>query len=58
MGVTQSALDAYNNAQGQGQTSNAASNGLQLMNSLANNGLMVGQVVGQFGGAVAACSVM
>ena len=58
MGVTQSALDAYNNAQGQGQTSSMANNGLQLVNNLANNGMMVGQIVGQFGGAAAACCVM
>ncbi len=63
MGMTQSALDAYNNSQGAGpgQGGNAFGNvvgGVQMVNNIASNGLMVGQLGGQIGGAAAACCVM
>lgn len=54
MGLTQSALDAYNNVQGGGVSGgvNGLGNGLQMANNLANNGLMIGQL------AATSCLVM
>nr|POE47323.1 hypothetical protein CFP56_00654 [Quercus suber] len=74
MRTTQSVLDAYNNAQGQTQygntfsgsdvftsginTLNNVNDGLQLVNSMTSNGVMIGQLAGQFAGTAAACCVM
>ncbi|WPH03188.1 Hypothetical protein R9X50_00606400 [Acrodontium crateriforme] len=61
MGLTQSALDAYNNAQGQQIQGQGDSSGFQFVNDLTNTGLMIGQFAGQagaLGGAAAACSIM
>lgn len=66
MGLTQSALDAYNNVQGQGGSafggvgynSNSVNDRLELVNNLASNGMMVGQLAGQFAGAAAVCCMM
>lgn len=62
MGLAQSALDVVNNAQN-AQTNTVSGgtgfgSGLQMANDLASNGLMVGQLVGQVGGAAASCSIM
>lgn len=52
MGLAQSTLDTYNNATGQGQGTDTAAT---FVNSIAGNGLMVGQLMGQ---SAAACAVM
>lgn len=52
MSTMQSSVDTLNNVTG------AAGQGMNLINQIAGNGLMVGQVAGQFVGAAAGCAVM
>ena len=52
MQVAQSSLDAINNTEG------TINNGAQLMNGLASNGLMVGQMMSQANNTMAGCQVM
>lgn len=40
------------------QVSNYGSQGLDLVNQVTDQGLMVGQLAGQFGGAMLGCCVM
>ncbi|GAB7348940.1 hypothetical protein MBLNU459_g7626t1 [Dothideomycetes sp. NU459] len=64
--VAQNILQAYNNAQGQSGGNDGGGgnivNGIQMVNDMTNNGLMVGQMIDQLGGvgaiAGAACVMM